>query len=97
MTRFEWDEEKSARNLKERGFGFSFAGRIWSDPFLFVEKNAFAEGEQRWDAIGRIAGSVLLMVHTIRVFEENEAEEVIRIISAREATKHEVKRYSDGE
>ena len=97
MTRFEWDDEKSAKNLRERGFGFGFAARIWSDPFLLIGRNAFEEGEQRWDAIGQIEDGVLLVVHTIRVSEVNEADEVIRIISAREATKREIKRYFDGE
>lgn len=52
-------------------------------------------GEQRWQAIGaaRIAQetAVLLVVHAYQ--EDAYGEEIIRIISARRAEKHEVRRY----
>jgi uncharacterized DUF497 family protein len=54
--------------------------------------------EQRWHAIGaaRIgpgAGPVLLAVHAYR--ENYGGEEIIRIISARAAEKHEIGRYQE--
>jgi uncharacterized DUF497 family protein len=39
------------------------------------------------------AGVVLLVVHVYR--EDNREEETIRIISARAAEKHEIRRYQD--
>ena len=53
-------------------------------------------GEWRWHAIGaaRIAREVaivLLVVHAYR--EDDHGEEIIRIISARRAEKHEIRRY----
>jgi uncharacterized DUF497 family protein len=52
--------------------------------------------EQRWLAIGAVrnepgTAAVLLVVHVYR--EEHNGEEIIRIISARAAEKHEVRRY----
>jgi uncharacterized DUF497 family protein len=51
------------------------------------------EGEQRWHAIGRALGAVLLVVHVYRVEDPNDEEETIRIISAREANKRERRVY----
>ena len=54
--------------------------------------------EQRWHAVGtaRIepgAGALLLVVHVHR--EDYRGEEIIRIISARAAEKHEIRRYQE--
>jgi uncharacterized DUF497 family protein len=53
-------------------------------------------GEQRWHAIGMAqiepgTTAVLLVVHTYR--EDRGGEEIIRIISARRAERHEIRRY----
>ncbi len=55
-------------------------------------------GEQRWHALGtaRIEGGsevVLLVVYAYR--EDCHGKEVIRIISARRAEKHELRRYQE--
>ena len=55
-------------------------------------------GERRWHAIGaaRIEPEmaiVLLVVHAYR--EDDHGEEIIRIISARRAEKHEIRRYQE--
>ena len=49
------------------------------------------DGEERWRAIGLIAGIVIIVVvHTYRVEEsEGKSKEVVRIISARRATRRE--------
>jgi len=59
-----------------------------------------ATGEQRWHAIGAVrfepgAVAVLLVVHVYR--EEHNGKEIIRIISARAAEKHELRRYQKQE
>ena len=55
-------------------------------------------GEQRWQTLGRIDGlAVVLVAHTFT--EESpmsDPVEVIRIISARPATRKERKRYEEG-
>ncbi len=96
--KFTWDPEKSDATLRARGIDFNTASRIWADPFLRLEKNLYEEGEQRWDAIGTLdGGRTLMVVHTVKEQDEISLEEVIRIISARKATKHEAKRYRDGQ
>jgi hypothetical protein len=55
-------------------------------------------GELRWHAIGAVqidpaAAVVLLVVHAYR--EDRNGEEIIRIISARRAEKHEIRRYQE--
>ena len=58
------------------------ASRIFADPNLIIRKDRVIDGEQRWHAIGAVRKAVLLVVHVYR--EENQnGEEVIRIISAR--------------
>ena len=48
-------------------------------------------GEERWHAIGEVAGAVVLVVaHAVRPHATGEN---IRIISARKATREERKRY----
>ena len=53
---------------------------------------------RRWHAIGAVrnelgAVAVLVVVHVDR--EEHNGEEIIRIISARAAEKHELRRYQE--
>ncbi len=50
-------------------------------------------GEERWHTLGLIEEVVLLVTHTV---QEEEGEEVIRIISARKATAHERRHYEQG-
>jgi uncharacterized DUF497 family protein len=55
-------------------------------------------GEQRWHAIGAAhiepeGAVVLLVVHAYR--EDCHGEEIIRIISARRAENHEIRRYQE--
>jgi len=50
------------------------------------------DGQERWQTIGYVAGSVILIVaHTVR--DGDAAEEIIRIISARKATARERRAY----
>ena len=91
--RFEWDLEKNRRNqAKHDGLDFETAARVFNDRNLILAKDRVVEGEQRWHAIGSVSGAVLLVVHTCYEDGEN-GEEVIRIISAREADQRERRIY----
>lgn len=92
-VRFEWDPEKNRWNQKKHvGIDFATASRIFADPDLMLRKDRVIDGEQRWHAIGAVRKAVLLVVHTY--IEENpNAEETIRIISAREADPDERRVY----
>ncbi len=88
---FVWDEEKGRANLAKHKVSFETARLVFDDPHALSVQDRVAEGEPRWQTMGLAAGVVVLLVaHTVR--EEN-AEEIIRIISARKATPHERRTY----
>ena len=89
--RFEWDDEKAALNLRKHGVSFETAIRTFFDPFVITAQDRIENGEYRWQTLGVVDGSLLLMVaHADR---EEGIVEVIRIISARKATPKEKRLY----
>ena len=97
--RYEWDEAKNRQNQqKHEGISFELATLVFEDERCLVGRDRTDEtGEQRWHAIGaaRVGSkaAVLLVVHAYR--EDFHGEEIIRIISARRAEKHEIRRYEE--
>ncbi|MGH6957202.1 MAG: BrnT family toxin [Caulobacteraceae bacterium] len=90
-TRFEWDEAKARANLAKHGVSFELARRVWDDPFYDLIRQ-MEDGEERWLAIGLVASeTLLLVVHVNRGGDEDE--QIVRIVSARKATRHERTRY----
>jgi hypothetical protein len=94
-TRFEWDPDKAASNLRKHGVSFETASRIFADPFALTGQDRIEGGEQRWQTLGMVDGRVLLLVaHTVRDEDEDRQPiEIIRIISARAADRKERRRY----
>jgi uncharacterized DUF497 family protein len=84
--KFEWDENKNDSNVKQHGIDFQDAKNIFDGYTVTIEDDRFDSGEQRFVSFGIIYGHVIAVVHL-------ETEEVIRIISARKATKNEQKEY----
>jgi uncharacterized DUF497 family protein len=92
-VRFEWDSSKNRINqAKHKGLDFATAARVFDDPNVLLMHDWSSEGEQRWHAIGAASEALLLVVHTYREDDDN-GEEIIRIISAREANHHERRIY----
>jgi hypothetical protein len=96
---YEWDETKNRRNQQNHdGISFELAALVFEDDHCLVRFDRVDEtGEERWHAIGAVqiepdSPFVLLVVH---VYRENHGEEIIRIISARKAEKHDVRRYQE--
>ncbi len=88
---FDWDENKSKTNFVKHGVSFETAKLVFDDPNSLSLQDRHKEGEERWQTLGLINGVVILLVaHT---FHERDNIEVIRIISARKATKQERKYY----
>lgn len=77
--------------MRKHGVHFDDAMLVFADPFALVEQDRIEDGELRWQTLG-LAGDValLLVAHSVR--GENE-DEIIRIISARKATRKERQRY----
>lgn len=96
-VRFEWDEAKNLSNRRKHGVSFEEACEVFRDPLYVSVRDRIQDGEPRWQTLGMVEGVLLLTVaHTVR--EENDngsVVEVIRIISARQATRKERRRYED--
>jgi uncharacterized DUF497 family protein len=88
-----WDENKNEVNKTKHGISFETAQFVFDDPLLFSQQDRFVNGEERWQAIGLVGGTSLLVVAHPWIDYENE--EHIRIISARLASKTERRRYED--
>ncbi|MHB1141529.1 MAG: BrnT family toxin [Sulfuricaulis sp.] len=85
--RFQFDPAKAAGNLKKHGVSFADAEGVFYDPLAIHQLDPDSEDEERFAAVGMgSAGTILVVVYTLR-------GEEIRLISARRATRHEVKSY----
>ena len=89
--RFEWDQEKNRANYIKHGLSFEIACKIFDDPLVALLFDRVVNDEERWHAVGKVLNlPVMVVVHTYR---EYNGEEIIRIISARQASSHERRRY----
>lgn len=91
---FEWDATKDAINRKKHGVGFEEARTVFSDAegLLIEDPDHSTAGEKRFLLLGmswRLR--VLVVVHCER--ENDGADLLLRIISARKATQNEVRQY----
>lgn len=93
---FEWDVRKERSNLRKHEIDFEEANSIFEDERLATfGDDIHSSTEQRFISIGLSASPrVLLVVHT--EVESGKDEIVIRIISARKATRKEVDKYEKG-
>ena len=90
MIKFEWDPPKAAANLKKNQVSFDKARSVFYDEFAvqFFD-GEHSSDEDRFLMLGMSAGAKLLLVCHC----EREQGEVIRIISARKATKRVLPRW----
>ena len=88
--RFEWDSNKANQNLEKHGISFEEAISVFYDErAVEFYDDEHSEWENRFLMLGLSARFRLLLVcHCIK-----KDEQVIRIISARKATKNEAKYY----
>ena len=91
--RLEWDEKKNRANHAKHGVSFETAALVFDDPLHLSRRDREEGGEERWRTIGCVAEIVVLVVaHTYR---EEGGDEVIRIISARKASRSERRIYEE--
>ncbi len=90
MITFEWDEKKNEINKKKHKISFEEAKTVFYDEeALLIEDPEHSSEEERFIILGLSKKANLLVVcHCYRA-----SETVIRIISARKATKTEEKQY----
>ena len=86
MIRFEWDAVKARANVRKHGISFEEAQTVFYDEFAiqFFDDD-HASHEERFLLLGLSSGARLLIVCHC----ERETGNVVRIISARKATKRE--------
>jgi len=93
MIQFEWDEKKNRANRKKHGVWFEEAQQVFDDiAALRYFDDEHSDEEDRFLMLGMSGSNRTLVV----VFCERENPHVIRIISARKATKKEIKAYEEG-
>lgn len=86
--KFEWDQSKAASNSKKHGVSFEEAKTVFDNPLAVIfDDEAHSVGEQREILIGHSRQNRLLLV----AFTERSG--IVRIISARLATRHEREDY----
>jgi uncharacterized DUF497 family protein len=90
-----WDPAKARRNLQKHGVSFERAARVFLDPFaISIFDESHSEDEDRWITVGVEANEVLLVVvHTFRNVDADVS--LVRLISARKATKEEAQQYHE--
>jgi uncharacterized DUF497 family protein len=90
---FEWDAEKAKGNLAEHEVAFESAATVFRDPnALSVLDEDHSEKEDRWITMGfDTSGALLVVHHTFQNVDESTC--LVRVISARKATKSESRQY----
>jgi uncharacterized DUF497 family protein len=91
---FSWDARKALSNLKKHGVSFEEAATVFSDPeALDWDDPAHSLSEYRSRRLGAsITGRILMVAYTPRRL--NDGKEIIRIISARQASRKERQAYA---
>jgi uncharacterized protein len=93
QIQFEWDPVKAASNLSKHGVTFEEAMGVFADPLATsIVDPASPPGEERWITLGiNLTQRLLVVVHTHVEFTDDML--LIRIISARKATRKERRQY----
>jgi len=78
------------RLLRKHGVDFDEAREAFFDPLKRLELEGTDHGEVRWRTTGEAFGRILIVSHTL---EDKGEKEVVRIVSARKATRTERRAY----
>jgi uncharacterized DUF497 family protein len=89
--RFEWDPRKATANLRKHGVSFEEGTTALRDDLALTGRDPdHSTGEARYVTFGVSSqGRLLVVAHT-------ERGDLVRIVSARPATKSERKIYEEG-
>jgi uncharacterized DUF497 family protein len=83
---FEWDNRKRRANIARHGIDFADLAPLFDGETITVLDDRYDYGEFRFITLGVLNGIVMTIAHT-------EMDDVIRIISARRATRYEEENY----
>jgi uncharacterized protein len=88
--KLQWDKKKASRNRQKHGITFEEAAAVFADPLaLIFDDEWHSVMEEREIIIGHSTDGHLLLVSFV------ERTGVVRIISARRATKKERENYEE--
>lgn len=92
---FDWDPSKAQQNIRKHTVSFERAATVFRDPNqISIYDEAHSDDEDRWITLGLSQeGNLLVVVHTF--LQTSESSVSIRIISARKATRAEVRNYEE--
>ena len=93
MYVFDWDERKNLINQDKHGINFAEASSVFYDErAILFDDPEHSEDEERFILLGMNQNAnICIVCHCYR-----ESDTVIRIISARKATRKELERYVRG-
>lgn len=93
MYIFDWDENKNQINQKKHGIDFTEASTVFFDEqAILFDDPEHSDQEERFLLLGMSnTAKICIVCHCYRSFDK-----VIRIISARKATKKELEKYVRG-
>ena len=90
--KFDWEPTKAASNLKDHQVAFEEASTVFGGPLaMLMDDPDHSEDEERYLLLGMSLRRRLLVVSFV------ERPPLTRLISAREATRHERRQYEEGE
>lgn len=86
-----WDPWKAASNLRKHDVSFEEASTVFADSLASTAADPdHSLGQARWITFGEsVRGRLLVVAHA-------DEGDIIRIISARVATRHETRFYEEG-
>ncbi len=89
-VKFEWDAVKASVNWKKHGISFEEAKTVFYDEnAVIIHDPEHSDDEERFVLLGISSASrVLVVIHCYR-----KKDKIIRMISARKATKKEAAQY----
>lgn len=82
--KFEYDPEKSKRNMEKHGVSLEQSQELWAGPF--IQGPAQRIDEERWMIVGKLKDKLYTCIFTVR-------HDTIRLISARRSRKNEEVAY----
>jgi uncharacterized protein len=90
-VRFEWDDDKAKTNLKKHKVSFDEASTVFGDPLAKI----FSDDKHSLEEIREIIVGHSILERLLLVSFTERGRDVVRIISARVATRNERKSYEE--
>jgi uncharacterized protein len=81
-----WDARKRQANLRKHGIDLAAVGPVFDGDMLTREDSRFPYGEQRFQSLGILSGTVVFVAWALR-------DEIPHVISCRKANQNEREAY----